>query len=534
MATAKIYKNVLESLTTSMYKDSKCVLREYIQNAADQIDYAKAEHHDWECVIEVKINSENRIIEVNDDATGVPANRIQEVLIDVAHSEKIRGVQKGFRGIGRLAGLGYCRTLKFETTYYGENTVTTLVWDAARLRSILDDVNDDREAVDVIDEVVTINQNTDEKAVNLHYFKVIMEHVTDDSLLNESEVRNYLSMVAPVDYDYSKFMFANDIQKYMQENGFHLDTYNIWVGDNQLFKAYTNTIYVAKNHGGEDIRDQVNSIDFWNEKDDEGNTIYWGWYSISNMVGEIPVTNVARNIRLRCENIQLGDENTCKEFFDKSEKRFVDWFFGEIHVISKDLIPNAQRDYLREGGARKDFEYRIREDFQNTLKPLCNDASAIRNGLKKIAKDNADEEKILAQQKKGYATDLEAAQKEKELQALREKREKMLRQMERKKAQLESTGSPLVGMFSNYAQNALATGKDPILLSNGQQGNTTIVRNTTAQPKFTLRTDKPAYRKFTDNEKKIINKVYSVISVAVQDDNKRTTLLDMIEAAITK
>ena len=531
MATAKIYKNVLESLTTSMYKDSKCVLREYIQNAADQIDYAKVEHPDWECVIEVKINPDNRIIEVYDDATGVPANRIQEVLIDVAHSEKIRGVQKGFRGIGRLAGLGYCRTLKFETTYFGEDTVTSLVWNAARLRSILDDVNDDREAVDVIDEVVTINQKKDNNAKDLHYFRVIMEDVTDNSLLNETEVRNYLSMVAPVDYDYSKFMFANDIKKYMQENGYHLDTYNVWVGENQLFKAYTNTIYVAKSHGGEDIRDQVNSIAFWNEKDDEGNTIYWGWYSISNMVGEIPESNIARNIRLRCENIQLGDENTCKEFFDKSEKRFVDWFFGEIHVVSKGLIPNAQRDYLREGEARKEFEYRIREDFQNTLKPLCNDASDIRNGLKKIAKDNAEEEKIIAQRKKGYASELEAAKKEEELRTLRERREKMVKQIERKKAQLENSNSPLVGMFSPLAQSALAVSKEPVLFNNGQQP--VVVNKNTAQ-RYTLRTDKPAYRRFTDNEKQIINKVYSVISVAVQDDNKRTTLLDMIEAAITK
>lgn len=531
MATTKIYKNVLESLTTSMYKDSKCVLREYIQNAADQIDYAKAEHPDWECSIQVNINPSIATIEVSDDATGVPSSRIQEVLIDVAHSEKIRGVQKGFRGIGRLAGLGYCKTLKFETTYFGEDVITTLVWDAARLRTILDDTNDDREAVEVIDEVVKIIPKKDESAINLHYFKVIMCDVTDNSLLNETEVRNYLSMVAPVDYDCSKFVFAHDIQKYMRENGYHLDTYNIWVGETQLFKAYTNTIYVAKSHGGEDVRDTVKSIAYWDEKDDEGHTMYWGWYSVSNMVGEIPETNIARNIRLRCENIQLGDENTCKEFFDRNEKRFVDWFFGEIHVVSKDLIPNAQRDYLREGEARKNFEYRIKNDFQNTLKPLCNDASDIRNTLKKIAKGNEEERKIIEQQKKGFATDEEAKRKEDDLQNIRDRRDKMLKQMERKRTQLENNGSPLADMFTNLAQNVIPESYESVALNN--QSQTTHISIPQKQT-YRLRTDNPTYAQFTDKEKQLINRIYGVISIAIQDDNKRTALLDMIEVAITK
>ena len=38
---AKIGKYVIDSLTRSMYEDSRCIFREYIQNAADQIDLAK-------------------------------------------------------------------------------------------------------------------------------------------------------------------------------------------------------------------------------------------------------------------------------------------------------------------------------------------------------------------------------------------------------------------------------------------------------------------------------------------------------------
>ena len=41
---ARIGKFVIDSLTRSMYEDSRCIYREYIQNAADQIDLAREIH----------------------------------------------------------------------------------------------------------------------------------------------------------------------------------------------------------------------------------------------------------------------------------------------------------------------------------------------------------------------------------------------------------------------------------------------------------------------------------------------------------
>ena len=55
MAETIIGKNVLESLTRSMYADSRCVYREYIQNAADQIDAAKQIHPELEYAVYVRI-----------------------------------------------------------------------------------------------------------------------------------------------------------------------------------------------------------------------------------------------------------------------------------------------------------------------------------------------------------------------------------------------------------------------------------------------------------------------------------------------
>ena len=40
MSDTRIGKYAIENLTRSMYEDSRCIYREFIQNAADQIDDA--------------------------------------------------------------------------------------------------------------------------------------------------------------------------------------------------------------------------------------------------------------------------------------------------------------------------------------------------------------------------------------------------------------------------------------------------------------------------------------------------------------
>ncbi len=107
----RIGKNVIETLTSGMYADSMYIFREYIQNAADQIDVAVEEgilKSKDDGIIEITIDSEDRRIIIKDNATGISENSVLQFLGDVANSAKDGEKRKGFRGIGRLGGLGYC------------------------------------------------------------------------------------------------------------------------------------------------------------------------------------------------------------------------------------------------------------------------------------------------------------------------------------------------------------------------------------------------------------------------------------------
>lgn len=312
---AKIGKDVIESLTLGMYEDCRFIFREYIQNAADQVDKAVKMSllEKGADEIHIQIDRDKRIITVEDNATGIPQNRVMPILRNVAHSTKTRGVDKGFRGIGRLGGLGYCSKLKFVTSYAGEDVKSIMTWDADLLKLIINDRDNDAEAKDVLMAVTDIR--TEKEEISEHYFKVILEDITSDDLLDIDGVRDYLSMVAPVDID-SKFIYRNKINQYMKEHGLTVDTYNIFINGEQIYKPYTNYIY-EDNHGGKKQVDDILGVEFLMGKDQNDNIIYWGWYSLSRLNGQMKPKNIARGIRLRKENIQIGDEEICKKFFSK-------------------------------------------------------------------------------------------------------------------------------------------------------------------------------------------------------------------------
>ena len=135
--------NILENLTTGMYQDSRIIYREYIQNACDQIDIARNNGTlaPGKELIDIQLNERERTITITDNATGIPMRQFRAVLANIADSNKRIGEAKGFRGIGRLCGLAYCRELVFSSKAPGESFVSTLKCDAAKMRELIDKNN---------------------------------------------------------------------------------------------------------------------------------------------------------------------------------------------------------------------------------------------------------------------------------------------------------------------------------------------------------------------------------------------------------
>lgn len=520
---AKIGKDVIESLTLGMYEDCRFIFREYIQNAADQVDKAVKMSllEKGADEIHIQIDRDKRIITVEDNATGIPQNRVMPILRNVAHSTKTRGVDKGFRGIGRLGGLGYCSKLIFVTSYAGEDVKSIMTWDADLLKLIINDRDNDAEAKDVLMAVTDIR--TEKEEISEHYFKVILEDITSDDLLDIDGVRDYLSMVAPVDID-SKFIYRNKINQYMKEHGLTVDTYNIFINGEQIYKPYTNYIY-EDNHGGKKQVDDILGVEFLMGKDQNDNIIYWGWYSLSRLNGQMKPKNIARGIRLRKENIQIGDEEICKKFFSKTEdQRFSFYYFGEIHAVSKDLIPNSRRDYFGENSACTAFERRIKDDFLK-LKDICYQAQKIRSSAKVLAKGDELRQTIQTKNKTGYTSQEERKKIERQYDEIQKKAAQAELALANVKRKISETNSPLKDILDKLGPEQSAS---------RQPENPSGKALPTHPQKTKFRTDAPIYSRYTKQEKKLIGKIYASIGNAVADERQREALISKIEEDITR
>ena len=522
----QIGKDVIESLTLGMYEDCRFIYREYVQNAADAVDKAvkltildKGSEE-----IHIKIDAENRHISILDNATGIPYENVVSILRNIAHSTKKRGEDKGFRGIGRLGGLGYCSKLKFETSYFGEDKKSIMTWDAELLKYIINDRDNNEEAVEVLSRVT--KTSFEKEDIDAHYFRVIMEDVTSDDLLDVESVTDYLSMVAPVDIS-SQFIYRSKINNFKKENGLCVDTYNIYINGDQIYKPYTSVIY-EDNHGGKKKVDDILDVDFLLSRDDNGDIIYWGWYTISCLKGQMKPKNIARGIRLRKENIQIGDEEICKKFFSKTEdQRFSFYYFGEIHALSKGLIPNSRRDYFGESKECVDFERRIKKDFLK-LKELCYDAQRFRSSTTTIQKAQELKEKIEEKERSGYTSQKERDDLQRQFEEQQKKVEQAEKQLGNVTKKIETSDSPLKSVIEKLKPESKQND------TTGIQGQDNVKLDVEPPKKVKYRTDNPIYSNYNKKEKKLIGRIYAAIGNAIADERLREALISNIEEEITK
>ena len=522
----QIGKDVIESLTLGMYEDCRFIYREYVQNAADAVDKAvkltildKGSEE-----IQIKIDAENRHISILDNATGIPYENVVSILRNIAHSTKKRGEDKGFRGIGRLGGLGYCSKLKFETSYFGEDKKSIMTWDAELLKYIINDRDNNEEAVEVLSRVT--KTSFEKEDIDAHYFRVIMEDVTSDDLLDVESVTDYLSMVAPVDIS-SQFIYRSKINNFKKENGLCVDTYNIYINGDQIYKPYTSVIY-EDNNGGNKKVDDILDVDFLLSRDDNGDIIYWGWYTISCLKGQMKPKNIARGIRLRKENIQIGDEEICKKFFSKTEdQRFSFYYFGEIHALSKGLIPNSRRDYFGESKECVDFERRIKKDFLK-LKELCYDAQRFRSSTTTIQKAQELKEKIEEKERSGYTSQKERDDLQRQFEEQQKKVEQAEKQLGNVTKKIETSDSPLKSVIEKLKPESKQND------TTGIQGQDNVKSDVEPPKKVKYRTDKPIYSNYNKKEKKLIGRIYAAIGNAIADERLREALISNIEEEITK
>lgn len=376
-----IGKDVLELLSSAMYLDPLSIYREYIQNAADAIDEARVAGKlaSGGGKVNLQVDQAKRSVSIRDNGAGINCEHALEVLLAIGASGKRGKGARGFRGVGRLAGLAYCRELIFRTRASLEDDVIEVRWDCVKLRAVLRDADDTDDLPAAIDKIVSVRQMPGAEGDAPHFFEVelrdIIRGLRRDALLNLDEITGYLSQVAPLPFHVS-FPLGERISEFLSRFSFRPPVEISINGGSPLSRPFLGDFEAKVN-----LRLPYAECEFVEFSDRDGDVAAAGWIAHHPYVGALPVRARIGGVRVRCGDIQVGDDRLLDQYFP--ETRFNGWAIGEIHVFDQRILPNARRDNFEENVHFSDLTSKF-EPLARALAKRCRDASIARNREKKV------------------------------------------------------------------------------------------------------------------------------------------------------
>src|SRR5260370_37221195 len=134
-----------------------------------------------------------RTVFIRDNGSGLGKEQFVHQLTALGGSKKRGSKARGFRGVGRLAGLAFCQELIFRSRQNGENTVNQLRSDSREVRSLLRDADSSSDLREIVGKTIQTREGPGRNWPE-RFFEVELRGVvrhSDDRLLNEDQISNY-------------------------------------------------------------------------------------------------------------------------------------------------------------------------------------------------------------------------------------------------------------------------------------------------------------------------------------------------------
>ena len=378
-----------------MYSQPLHCIREYIQNAYDSIREARrltsltAEEGE----VRLLLDQDAERLTIQDNGTGLSPEAATVHLLDIGKSAKARTLtgsdqNAGFRGIGRLAGISYCKRLRFETSV-GDGRRCTVEFDAAGINRLTARGQEPTGLVEAVTDNARIWEETE--SVADPYLKVTMDGLGAASpFLDEKRLAAYLAQVAPVPFDPATWSFCEKITDIAEGSaaGSSIEEIKVVICDadghsrvdvRRPFKdVFQTKDGNAKNPRTVNVRDVTRlPVD---RDDDVG---WWGWMGVHEMRGALADLPFA-GLRIRMHNIAVGDEALVGELF--TTRSFSRWCFGEIHVTDLSLVPNSQRNDFEQTPSWRRLKERLREAAKLLEKEIRRESTQRNRSVAAIAR----------------------------------------------------------------------------------------------------------------------------------------------------
>lgn len=315
---------LLESITKGLYTNPFHVIREYVQNEVDARPPPK--------IIKVRIDGRN--ISIWGDGSGMNRDDIglaKRIGFSTKNSEEF----VGFRGIGIWSGLAVAENVIISTKRHGEYKKHLVSINAAAIRKEIES-RTKKNLGQLLSQYITI-QDVDapefEHGTHVQLFNVIDEI---SELLQPDGVKAYMAQVLPVALA-QEFPYKERVENSLKKN---VPRYREFLIDVNGSPIYRPPFY-----------DELEAPHMGFIKGPGGNPLAYYWVSIHKHNRRIPKIE-SRSLVYKSKNFTVGDREICKQFFEKS-RHLMDWCAGEVHIVSNNIRPNAERIDFENGEEKK-------------------------------------------------------------------------------------------------------------------------------------------------------------------------------------
>lgn len=389
--------HLLETITRGVYSEPMHAIREYVQNAFDSIRQGRSQ----ELIkpsggsIKVLVDPDLRRLTIHDSGVGLSPEEAVVQLLDIGLSQKAQTEEDarqniGFRGIGRMAGISYCKKLRFETSN-GKGKTCIIEFDAEGINNLARPGQPSTDIHKAISQNVTVDEI--DCAIGRRYFDVILDRILDEAniFLNIDKIRQYLELVAPVDYDPSIWTFGQKIAAIAKSSGSSssLSSVHLAICDAEgveqvdVRRPFCDTFAVSRKGASRSVLTVSDVRPFAeNSKSYLG---WWGWIAEHPLEGALRDTSFA-GIGVRMHNMAIGDHRVVGNLFKSTH--LAKWCFGEIHITDARLVPNAQRDNFEPSKAWRNIQAEIREEVSK-IERLCRKESDQRSKQKRSTRSSS-------------------------------------------------------------------------------------------------------------------------------------------------
>lgn len=397
--TTAVGADILGLVTSGMYVEPLAVYREYIQNAVDAIQSGGLGE---DGLVEIGLAPDEGRVAIRDNGPGLSLTEAKKTLVPIAKSEKRGRGLRGFRGVGRLAGLAFAESVTFLSRAGEGAPVVRVVWDGSALNAGIKNGDGLRS---VLWKAVTVDTVRGD-GYPARFFEARMDGVSRHAagrIMNRDAVRQYVGEVCPVPFA-QEFRYAAEIGKILGSG----DTpFTVGVRfedeDKSVERPHRCGVRVSERESQEIV--EIEEIRIAGVGTRECAAI--GWIAHTSYRGAMPQSCGVRGIRARVGNMQIGGESVFEHLF--SEDRFNRWCIGEIHVLESAIVPNARRDYFEPGVHLRNLENQLSAVCRR-LERRCRSASKERLRDRRLGDFVEEAEGTLELASSGYL-DMDASRK---------------------------------------------------------------------------------------------------------------------------